>query len=93
MINGLTALRQGRGRFGANDLSGAQCVMEHKGRTLIGTVVSQKTEPAPGGSYTVRLDVKHMDGEPWPIRPSVSLVKILEREHEKIVNGEILETI
>ena len=82
-MNGMTALRAGRGRYGMNELRGAHVTMPWNGSTLIGEVTGQRVETAPGGTYTVRLDVRYMCGDPWPLSPSPASVNVLKRDYSE----------
>ena len=55
-----------------HDYTGAHVVLEHDGRTLLGTIV-----------YVCHDDhlceVRHFNGERWPLNPALSRLEILER--------------
>ena len=62
------------------NLTGVHCVMEWKGKTLLGGIVQpfQREFPFP----CVMLDVRFFNGEPWPIRPACSAVRMLLRDYD-----------
>jgi hypothetical protein len=61
----------------ACDPRGAQVTMRHQGRTLLGDVVGL-TE---GGTRQAapHLRVRFFNGEPWPIEPAATAVRVLVR--------------
>lgn len=66
------------GKFGLrHDPRGAQVTMQHQGRTLLGDVVGAEYNHVLG---SILLDVRHFNGEPWPIKPRCLAVDVLERE-------------
>jgi hypothetical protein len=66
----------------AEDPRGGHCVMTYQGRELLGEVKDVVTVNRPGGSRGVNLDVRFMNGEPWPIQPMAAVVNMLEREYD-----------
>ncbi len=61
-----------------DDPRGGHCVFEWQGQELLGEV--KDVILFQGYSNRIALDVRFMNGEPWPIQPSARLVWILERE-------------
>ena len=64
----------------AYDLIACHVTMEHDGRTLLGTVTGTRRSTA--GDRTGRLEVRHFNGEPWPVSPRADAVTVLERTWE-----------
>jgi len=67
------------GKYGPGRLALApiQVKMEYKGRIYLGDVKGYRycEYHAPGWEVTVH----HFNGEPWPFRPSPSVLTVLER--------------
>ena len=64
-------------KFGMkSDPRGAHVTLAHKGVELLGEVVNAAYDSVCG---CVRLEVRHFNGELWPIRPSALAVNVLER--------------
>jgi hypothetical protein len=63
----------------AADVRGAHVTMRYRGRTLLGTVVDADRDPA---TNSIRLMIRHFNGEPWPLRPAASAVELLERTYD-----------
>lgn len=59
----------------ACDYTGAHVTMEHEGRTLLGVVV----HVCPDENLCI---VRHFNGEPWPVNPSLGRLDILERTYD-----------
>ena len=59
------------------DYRGAHVVLEHEGRTLLGTI----TYICPDEYLCI---VRHFNGEQWPINPALSRLEILERTYEQV---------
>ena len=67
-----------RNKYGLTcDPRGAQVTMRYQGRTWLGDVRGAWYDEVTG---TIRLDVYHFNGEPWPFKPPASSVDVLERE-------------
>ena len=81
-MNGWLAIKEGRGRYGMNLIIGAHVTMPWKGSTLLGKIIGQGIVPLPDGTRGVRLTVRHLNGEPWPIEPLATLITLLERTYE-----------
>lgn len=70
------------GKYGLkSDPRGAHVTMDYQGRTLLGTVIG--VERAENRGMTL-LQVRHFNGEDWPIKPHVLAVDVLEREYEEV---------
>ena len=68
-------------KFGlAQNPIGGHCTYEHEGRTLIGEVTGVVLEQ--GYCNRLKLQVKHFNGEPWPVQPMAVLVDMLERNYQ-----------
>jgi hypothetical protein len=66
-------------KFGlTEDPRGGHCVFEWQGRELLGEV--KDVILFQGYANRIALDVRFMNGEPWPIQPNARLVWMLERE-------------
>jgi len=59
-----------------HDYTGAHVTLNHDGRTLLGVIA----EICPDELLCI---VKHFNGEPWPINPSLSRLEILERTYQE----------
>ena len=57
------------------DYAGAHVVLEHDGRRLLGTIVYICPD-----EYLCQ--VRHFNGEMWPMNPALSRLEILERTYE-----------
>jgi len=67
-----------RGRFGlSDDPIGAQVKFTYRGRTLLGDVYEVYNDEVTG---SIRLEVRHFNGEPWPLDPPAVNVDVLSRE-------------
>ena len=62
-----------------HDYRGAHVVLEHAGRTLLGTIKNIRRDDVLG---TVVCDVRHFCGDEWPITPRLGALEILERTYE-----------
>jgi hypothetical protein len=72
-------------RFGIQeDPTHAQVVMPYQGRNLLGDVKGWRLERAPHGGQHVVLDVRHFNGEAWPVQPVATAVRVLVRTFEEI---------
>ncbi len=60
---------------------GGHCTMEYQGRELLGEV--KDVILTQGYANRLVLDVRFMNGEPWPIQPPAVLVNMLEREYTR----------
>ena len=68
------------GKYGLkSDPRGAHVTMEWQDRKLLGEVKGVYRSEARG---MIHLQVRHFNGEPWPIDPHVLAVDVLEREYE-----------
>lgn len=76
-MNGRAEFPLPRGNVMQCDPRGAHVVMRHKGRELLGEVRRAYRDSA--GYW--RLDVRHFNGEAWPVAPSVGMVEVLERTY------------
>ena len=64
-------------KFGlASDPRGAQVTMEYQGRTLLGDVRGVRYHAQLG---VFLLNVRHFNGEPWPLEPGSCSVNVLDR--------------
>ena len=65
-------------KFGPkHDYRGAHVLMRTPlGRTLLGEIVSLRRDEVLG---TVLADVKHFNGENWPVAPALSALSLLNR--------------
>lgn len=57
-----------------HDYRGAHCTLEHDGRVLLGTIIDICPD-----EYLCQ--VRHFNGEMWPINPSLGRLEILERSY------------
>ena len=62
-----------------HDYRGAHVVLEHAGRTLLGTIINVRRDDVLG---CVMADVRHFCGDAWPITPGLYALEILERTYE-----------
>lgn len=60
-----------------DDPRGGHCTMEYQGRELLGEV--KGIVHTQGYVNRMLLDVRFMNGEPWPIQPAAAAVEMLER--------------
>ena len=68
------------GKFGPKiNPVGAHCTMPWKGGQLLGTIHGISYREVPAGYV---LDVRHFNGEPWPIQPGAPAVDCIERTYE-----------
>lgn len=58
---------------------GAQVVLQHEGRTLLGDVTGCYLDKVRDTTSVPRLKVSFFNGEPWPIDPHVLAVDVLIR--------------
>lgn len=66
-------------RFGfACDVRGFHVVMPWQGRELLGEIVGVGYREF--GCSGFELTVKQFNGEPWPIKPMASAVRVLRRD-------------
>lgn len=66
------------GKWGPkHDYRGAHVMLTHQGRQLLGEIVNMYRDPV---LCAVLADVRHFNGEPWPITPALSALEILERQ-------------
>lgn len=62
-------------KFGlAEDPRGRQVAFEYQGRVLLGDVIDVSRDYVTG---SVRLRVRHFNGEMWPVAPLSRLVEVL----------------
>ena len=61
------------------DYTGAHVSLKHGDRVLLGTIVYICPDE-------FLCEVKHFNGETWPINPSLSRLEILERTYEEVVS-------
>jgi len=54
-----------------------QVSLNWKGRTLLGDVQGARRDPVTGATL---LEVRHFNGEPWPIDPVALAVDVLDRD-------------
>ena len=57
------------------DYTGAHVTLLHDGRQLLGTIVYVCPDEH-------LCEVRHFNGEIWPLNPSLTRLEILERTHE-----------
>jgi hypothetical protein len=63
------------GRWGlAEDARHLHCVLNWQGRELLGEITDAFHDPV---LSCTRLEVRHFNGEPWPIKPAAAAVRIL----------------
>jgi hypothetical protein len=63
------------GRYGLlENPIGLQVALPFKGRTLLGDVVSVEIDEHRGMTF---LQVRHFNGEMWPINPAIGAVEVL----------------
>jgi len=55
---------------------GSHVTLDYDGRHLLGEVVGFVVDPVVGRL----LQVRHFNGEPWPLMPCAAAVQVLERE-------------
>ena len=64
-------------KFGIKvDPRGAQVSFEYQGRTLLGDVVGCYRDEVRGATH---LQVRHFNGDAWPVEPLARLVDVLVR--------------
>lgn len=63
----------------ACDPRGAQVSMQWQGRELLGDVIGCRRDPVTGSTL---LQVRHFNGEMWPIEPVALAVDVLVRKYE-----------
>ena len=65
------------GRYGPkHDYRHAHCKLQYRGRTLLGTIMNVSRDDLLGISIA---EVRHFNGEMWPITPCLVALEILER--------------
>ena len=77
----LTAFPVVRGRL-TKDPRHAHVMLHWDGRDLLGEVTDVDYD---GRFY--RLKVRHFNGEPWPLEPVASVVRVLERQYGSATEG------
>ena len=73
----IRAIKHHRGRL-AEDPRGLIVSLAWHGRTLLGDVMACRYQEHPCAGFF--LTVRHFNGEPWPIEPGASAVRVIERD-------------
>lgn len=69
------------GKFGPKyNYKGAHCTLEWKGQHLLGEITRVYRNEVLGCCL---CEVRHMNGEPWPLNPGLGALNILERTFEQ----------